>query len=161
MKIVKCIAGLCGITGSVFIGRYFGKAIAKEAFQKEKTGKEKFKNYYYMTNHWLDLKQNGISITDYFSDNNINTVAIYGMGEMGKRLIKELKNSNIEVKYVVDKNDSLVMDSDIKIITKESVFQPVDVLIVTATFAFNEIQKELEEKVSFPVISLEDVIYGI
>jgi len=161
MKIKECIMVLCSVAGGAFIGRRFGKTVAQESFQNEKAGKEKFKNYYYLANHWLDLKQNNISIAGYFEDNNINTIAIYGMGEMGKRLIKELKDSNIDVKYVVDKNENLVIDDDIKIVAKESIFQQVDALIVTATFAFNEIKKELEEKVSFPVISLEDVIYGV
>lgn len=161
MKVKENIRILCSFASGILIGVYFGKTISKEAFQKEKIGKEKFKNYYYMTNHWLDLKQNNISVVDYFINNNINTVAIYGMGEMGKRLIKELKNSNIKVKYVVDKNKNLDIDDDITLITKDDMFKQVDAIIVTATFAFDDIRKELKEKVSFPVISLEDIIYDI
>lgn len=162
MKMAKSIAAvLCSVTGGILLGEYLGKTIVKESLQKEKAGKEKFKNYYYMANHWLDLKQNNISIADYFINNNINSIAIYGMGEMGRCLIKELKNYNIDIKYVIDQNENLTIDDDIIVITPKSKFKKVDAIIVTATFAFDEIKKELEKKVFFPIISLGDVIYGV
>ena len=37
-------------------------------------------------NKWLNLNHDGKSLQKYFDDNYIKTVAIYGMGELGKRL---------------------------------------------------------------------------
>ena len=82
------------------------------------------------------------------------------MGEVGNRLYSELKDSSIKVEYAVDKNAGFIND-DLEIRDIDDDLQNVDAIIVTATFAFDEIIEDLEDKVSFPIISLEDVIYDI
>ena len=49
----------------------------------------------------------------------------------------------------------------LKIYSLEDDFENADVIVVTAIFAYSIIKKELAEKTNIPVISLEDVIYGI
>lgn len=119
---------------------------------------DKFKGYYNMLNQWLILKQEGKSLEKYFIDNNYKTIAIYGMGEMGNRLYDELKNTDIEIKYAVDQNAAGTY-SELEVLEKEDDFPEVDAMVVTATFAFDVIEEELSEKVEFPIVSLEDVVY--
>ena len=126
----------------------------------EDTRVDKFKSYYNMLNQWLLLKQEGKSLVKYFEDKGYKSIAIYGMGEIGNRLYDELKKSNIEVKYAIDKNATNTY-SDIKVCELEDDLAPVDVIIVTAIFAFDEIEKKLTEVVNYPIISLEDIIYEI
>lgn len=144
------VCGAAGFMGGVAVGN---KRVA-EKVQKL----DKFKGYYSMLNVWLALKQEGKSLEKYFIDNGYKTIAIYGMGEMGNRLYDELKNTSIEVKYAVDKEASSVY-SELNVIEKEDKMEKVDAMIVTATFAFDEIEEELNKLVEFPIISLEDVIY--
>lgn len=143
------------IAGAAAMGKFKGQAVD---VQMEKV--DKFKGYYNMLNQWLILKQEGKSLIEYFVNNNYKSVAIYGMGEMGNRLYDELKNSDIEVKYAVDKNVAGTY-SELEVIEKDDDFDVVDVMIVTATFAFDEIEGELREKVDWPIVSLEDVVYEI
>lgn len=155
--------GFLALTGAV-VGAAAG-AVAVNKLQKQAVDAtamkiDKFKGYYNMLNQWLILKQEGKSLEKYFTDNNYKTIAIYGMGEMGNRLYDELKNTGIEVKYAVDQNAAKTY-SELEVIDKEDDFAEVDAIVVTATFAFEEIEEELSEKVDFPIISLEDVVFEV
>ena len=145
-------------------GAGIGALMTRKLLNKSANGQDKkldkFKSYYNMLNQWLVLKQEGKSLTEYFVNNNINTIAIYGMGEMGNRLYDELKNSGIKVKYAIDKNaESTYSELDIRTLKDELPF--VDAIIVTAVFAFDDIEKEISSNVEYKVISLEDVVYEI
>lgn len=144
------------VVGAAGIGYLSNKQIAQKT---EKV--DKFKGYYNMLNQWLIIKQEGKNLSEYFKKNNYNSVAIYGMGEMGNRLYDELKGSEINVKYAVDKNAASTY-SELEVFDPDDCeYEKVDCIVVTATFAFDEISEKLEDEVSFPIISLEDVVYEI
>ena len=109
---------------------------------------------------WLRIRQEGKTLVEYFEKNDYKTVAIYGMKELGERLYDELENSGIEVRYIIDKNaDSIYADVDV--ITPDDDLEPVDVIVVTAIYYFDEIEEMLSEKVDYPVVSLEDILYEV
>ena len=154
-KAVKLVATLIsgmGI-GAILSGKILGKS------KEEKSKKvDKFKSYYNMLNQWVALEQEGKSLVEYFTQNSINTIAIYGMGEMGNRLYAELENSGIEVKYAIDKNaDNTYSQLNIKSLEDDLPY--VDAIVVTAIFDFSDIEEMLSSKTEFQIISLEDVIY--
>lgn len=154
--ITSVISGAIGVVaGGVTTSYLAGKQIEKKT---EKVNK--FKSYYNLLNQWLLLRQEGKSLVEYFKDNNYNSIAIYGMGEMGNRLYDELIASDIKIKYAVDKEPETAY-SELEVVGKDEVLESVDVMIVTAVFAFDEIKEELEGKADFPIISLEDVVYSI
>jgi lactate dehydrogenase-like 2-hydroxyacid dehydrogenase len=154
--LVGALSVMAGVAAGIAINR---KVMAKQIEESE-WKKNKFKNYYDMLNQWLMFKQEGKSLEKYFTDNNIKSISIYGMGEMGNRLYNELKDSNIKIKYAIDKFADNIY-SDIKVCNINDDLEEVDAVIVTATFAFNDIKEQMEEKFDFPIISLEDVIYSI
>lgn len=136
-----------------------GAVVNKQVIVKDKQV-DKFKGYYNMLVQWLTLKQEGKSLDEYFNENGFKTVAIYGMGEMGNRLYDELKNTEIEVTYAIDKNaETTYSELDVKNI--EDALPEVDVVVVTATFAFDEIVEDIEDKFTCPIVSLEDVVYEV
>ncbi len=154
--------GLAGFLGFAFgaAGAAAGVSYLKDKQIQQKGEKvDKFKGYYNMLNQWLILKQQGKSLEKYFDDNQYKTIAIYGMGEMGNRLYDELKDSGVTVKYAVDKNAATTYSELDVVDPEEATFDQVDCIVVTATFAFDEIEETLSEKVDFPVVSLEDVVY--
>lgn len=139
-------------------------AVSKKLNQKVKTETKYAQKHLAIMeifNQWLSIKQEGKSLTSFFEDYEYKTIAIYGMSFLGERLVQELKGSNIEVKYAIDKNaDNIYVDDlEVKNITDD--LPEVDAVIVTAVYFFDEIEEELSELVSYPVISLEDVVYGI
>lgn len=125
-----------------------------------KDKKKKMDSYYFLFNQWLIVRQEGKTLAEYFEKNNYKTIAIYGMKEFGERLYDELKDSGITVKYIIDKNAEAIY-ADVDIVTPEDTLEPVDAIIVTAVYYFDEIEEMLYEKTDCPVISLEDVLYEV
>lgn len=155
----KSTAVLTGLVG--FLAGSLGQGYLKNKQISERNKKvDKFKNYYNLLNQWLILKQSGKSLADYFENNNIKKIAIYGMGELGNRLLDELKDSEIEVKYGIDKQADYTY-ADIDMVSLDDDLEEVDAIVVTAIFAFEEISDELGGITSYPVLSLEDVIYEL
>ena len=106
---------------------------------------------------WMKLKQNGKSIAGYLKDNGYKTVAIYGMHYLGECLLNELKDSEIEVKYAIDRN-AWQITADVDVITLDDNLLEVDAIIVTAFWFFDTIEDELFKIADYPVLSLEEII---
>lgn len=153
-SVVGILGTVVGFVGGVTIG---GKLQDKPQNNKKV---EKFKSYYSVLNQWLFLKQHEKSLEEYFVNNQYKSVAIYGMGELGNRLYDELENSSIHVKYVVDK-EAMSVFSKVDVRELDEITDDIDVVVVTAFFAMEDIQPLVEDKVSCPVISLEDVVYEL
>lgn len=109
---------------------------------------------------WMQTKQEGKSITDYFHAHDIKSIAIYGMSFVGQRLYEELKNSDISVRYCIDKNATSIY-SDIVIVSPEDELENVDAIIVTAIYFYNEIEEQLEAKTNIEIMSLEDILFEL
>lgn len=125
--------------------------------------KEKIRTIYEpgfkVLNNWLKLKHSGKTLKKFFEDNYINTIAIYGMGELGIRLYEELSELDVEVLYAIDQNaDNIVGVENLEIITLNGNLKDVDAVIVTPIHFFDEIEKTLEEKGVKNIVSLEDVV---
>lgn len=153
VAVLSTLAGAAA--GAAVTGKIHGQTIEQKV---EKI--DKFKSYYNMLNQWLMLKQEGKTLEKYFIDNGYKTIAIYGMGEMGNRLYDELKASQIQIKYAVDKAAENTY-SEIEVVDGEDKMEAVDAIVVTAVFAFDEIESTLEKKVDWPIVSLEDIVYEI
>jgi hypothetical protein len=150
---VSLLAGAAA--GAATIGKIQGQAVEAKAKKVDQ-----FRGYYNMLNQWLVLKQEGKSLEKYFVDNGYKKIAIYGMGEMGNRLYDELKGSSVEIKFAIDKEAESIY-SDLEVIEKEELTskESVDVIVVTATYAYDEIEEEISGMVNCPVVSLDDVVY--
>ena len=83
---------------------------------------------------WITLYQKGISLKEYLNEIHVSTVAIYGFGKIGRMIVQELRDSNITVKYVIDKNADK-FKVDVPIITYEDIKEQVDLVIVTVVGA--------------------------
>lgn len=121
---------------------------------------EKHLALFLMMNQWVAVKQEGKNLADYFEKQGYKSIAVYGMSYAGERLLEELKGSDIQVQYGIDKNaDNIYMD--VNIVTMEDELKPVDAIVVTPIFFFDDIEEELSQKIDCPIISLEDVLYEV
>lgn len=116
----------------------------------------KFYEYFNILNTWLILKEEKKNFGIFFEQNHFNKVAIYGMGVMGRHLLRELKECRITVAYGIDRFSEM-MQSEILIKGFDESYYDVDVVVVTATFEFDQIVKKLNGKCVCPVISLKQV----
>lgn len=118
---------------------------------------DKITLYYRILNMWLEMKQKGKSGITYLQEKGIKRIAIYGMKELGERFYEEIKNTDIELVCVIDKNPDDVI-GDFVVISPEEEIPDVDAIIVTAEYYFSEILKQLKEKVNCPIYSLLGVL---
>lgn len=155
----KIVAGVLGVVIGAAGGAALSTNIAAESQRQQIKRTEKFRTYYNVLNQWLFLKQEGKSLEDYFVREGYKNIIIYGMGEVGNRLFKELEECHVTVKYCMDA-DAPVMDSNMKVVSEDSI-EGVDAVVVTAMFALDEIEEKLHKIVDCPVISLEEVVFGV
>lgn len=130
------------------------KIDAKEAELK------KFKLFFNLYGCWIAAKQRGKSVAEYLEHENMNTIAVYGMGDIGIRFCKELQGSKINIKYVMDQNMTLdtAFAPRIKL---EYELPKVDAIIVTPIMAFPQIKDTLSAKTDCKIVSIEDIIFGL
>ena len=113
--------------------------------------------FYRVLVQWMKLKQHDISIIKYFRDRNVSTVAVYGMKELGQLLCDELKGSEVEVKYAIDKNaDHFFSDIDLR--KPDDDLEQVDMVVVTVLTKNKEIIENLKKKMNCPVVTIVSVV---
>lgn len=154
--VVSVLSALIGaVVGAGTVGKRFNDKV-----QKINSMSNKHLALFLMMNQWVKIKQEGKSLAGYLDEKGYKKIAIYGMSYAGETLSEELRNTGIEVVYGIDKNvDSIY--SEIEIVSPEHDLRPVDAVIVTAITFFNEVEEELSEKVTCPIISLEDILYEV
>ena len=156
MKIrVSTIAvGILNLISGIAVGYSIGKTNSSEEEMKNKMLK-----YYVTLHNWIGKKQKNINLSSYFEKMGYNSVAIYGMKEVGERLYEELKDTKTEVKYAIDQNAESIY-ADIDVYSPDDDLPEVDVIVVTATYYYNSILNKIKDKIACPIISLDDVIAG-
>lgn len=99
-------------------------------------------------------------IKQFFYDNYYKSIVIYGMGYEGTKLYDELRDTDIQILYGIDKNADNIKVCDLKVVSIEEadIEQKVDAIVVTPFKYFAEIEAELEKKfLDVDIISLDDV----
>lgn len=106
---------------------------------------------------WLEIRQNGHFLDEYFRKNHIQTIGIYGMGVLGCRLYDELVNSDIQIKYLMDRNPK-GMDKIFKfsILGKEEL--DVDAIVVTVISSEKQVIDEIKTYGYENVIGLSAIL---
>lgn len=151
------VAVLSAILGGAFASASVYKVMNKE-IKKEKMIDGKNEAIIKTYSRWISLKQEGKSIAEYLKENGYRKVAVYGMHYLGENLYHELKDSDIEVTYAIDKNAANIT-CDIPIYTPDEALEEVDAVIVTAFYFYAEIEDELGNYLDCPILSLEDLLF--
>ena len=110
--------------------------------QYESTLKEvnRYRKKYEFMYQWMKLKQNGIELIEFFQDRKLESIAIYGMGDLGELLYKELEDNRI-IKFGIDRQ---LKQNKIPIYSLENVKEKVDA-IVTPVLITDEIEDQIYE----------------
>lgn len=151
---------IAGFAAGVGIGSFIAYTLTKyfEPRREEKT--DKFKSYYNMLNMWIELEEKGRTVDVLLREAGYKRIAVYGMGNMGKRLCKVLRGTSVEVLYGIDSYaGGDFMGVEIK--SAEDFLPEVDSVVVTIPFAFAEIKNKLEKKTECPVVSLEHILFEV
>lgn len=108
-------------------------------------------------NQWLALRQAGLSVSDYLRRKGVKKIAVYGYAEFGTHLLNELKNSDIKVSCIIDRQDKFAF-AGIEVIKPSEYRGNADLVIVTSVLHFKEIRDEFAKGCDCPVVSIEDIL---
>ncbi|MBR5337920.1 MAG: glycosyltransferase [Lachnospiraceae bacterium] len=103
---------------------------------------EKYSRLSVLLASWLERKKLGLSIADDLRDRCINSVAIYGMNELGRQAAFELRDSRFDVAYVMDRNPN-AESCGYKLLSLDDELEEVDAVIITVFKWASSIRREL------------------
>ena len=153
LSVLSAVAGAA--VGASTVGR-----LSADANTRIEKMSDKHLALFLLMNQWVSVKQKGRNLSTYFEKNGHKRIAIYGMSYAGERLLEELRSSNIEVAYGIDKKAEGVF-SEISILSPDDILEDVDAVVVTPIFFFDELAESLSSKLSCPILSLEDILYEV
>lgn len=134
---------------------YGSESILEEYREYKKSNK--FRYYYNLLNHWMDLKEQNGNIFDQY---NYKEVAIYGYGNLGKHLLHDIREKNICCKCIFDKNieNTQIFTNEMNVFLEK--VGSVDKIIVTPIFVYDAICEELCKMgiEKNRIINLEDML---
>lgn len=112
---------------------------------------------------WLENKNKNRTFADYFHECGYKSVAIMDAGDIGRILYEELKDSDIKVRWFVDRNAEGLHDIDgIPVRMLKDVFDmpTVDVICVSPVYDYEGINKYLvSHDAKYRTLCLKDAAY--
>ena len=133
-------------------------------------GRDDRKRYEYnflVVQKYLINKCNNREIVTFFKERNFKNIAIYGASELGKCVINDLADTDIQISCIVDQAYLNYPNGckGIKVISKKDLsnYDDIDIILVTVLYEFNDIVDALvEEGVDLDkIISITDVVYSL
>ncbi len=114
--------------------------------------------FYQILTKWMSLELEGKDITVTLKEKGYKNIAVYGYAELGQLLCRNLIKSGMNISYVLDKKVKRADDEGLIFYVPDESLAPVDAVIVTAVYYFDEIRLELESMGFVNVISLKNLI---
>ena len=112
---------------------------------------------------WLENKNAGKSFSKYLIDNGYMTIGIMDAGEIGKILYEELKKSEVEVKWFVDRNAEGIGQIDgkpVRLLRDVFLLEKVDIICVSPIYDYEKVYSYLvEHDPTICTLSLRDAAY--
>lgn len=155
MKKQIVIVILSSIVGGI-LGYLFAWNNRSKDLQSIRARQVKFEDYFAIVNKWLKLKNAGGKLQDFFIENGYKRIGIYGMGELGKRLYEELRCSDVEMVFAMDKG-GYNLPKELNMLTENAQIPLVDVIVVTPTFDYENIANVLKQKTQNKIISISEI----
>lgn len=110
---------------------------------------------------WLYLEQeNGVNLSCFFQKEQIRHVAVYGMAELGKRLLTQLRKEKMDVPFGIDRSSTGQFGNGCLICRPEDDFPDVDAIIITA-YDTSSIEQMLRKKFSGKIYTLEEIMDAV
>ena len=119
----------------------------------------RYQRGYFFLLKWIQMQDKTKSIQKFFEKNNIRTISIYGFGMHGHLFYQLMKNTDVEVKYAIDRQ-SKGMDGreDIPVFSLQDELPSCDAIVISLINDYVKIADELEGKTTASLISLYEVI---
>lgn len=111
----------------------------------------KINEYYKILDRWNNNEEKGQHLADIQIVKQAERIVVYGLGVLGKRLVKELTEWNKTVEYIIDRNDALVSYRGINICSLQNINllelekknKKQDLIIITVRDGERKIEREI------------------
>lgn len=109
---------------------------------------------------WVLRLLESLRISDELLDKGLTTIYIYGYGELGKLLIRELSDTGINIEAVIDRRAGQFDGGKMTVIQLEKADQRLPV-VVTAIYEYPDIEKRLKAFGFEKIYSLRSLLEGM
>jgi len=109
-----------------------------------------------LLNQWLLAYRAGIRVKDFFYKYGYKSVAVYGMGMLGRQLVDELKGV-VPIAYYIDRVEIPGMDSLKRVSMKEELPE-ADCIVVTVLSESDSIYEQLKTKTNAAIVDIREII---
>ena len=104
-------------------------------------------SYVEITNAFQYAYENRCHVIENIKKQNVQKIAVYGYGYFGQCLVKFLEDSDIRVRYVIDRDKDKYEKSVVPIFTLEESLPKCDLIVVTPMLDYEKIKNAIKEKV--------------
>ena len=110
---------------------------------------------------WIRLQQSGIRIEQLFQNRNIKNIAIYGYDMLAEILVYELDRSHISIKGIIDRRGDRININFPAFTLPQAIDLDIDSVVVCPVDDYQKIIADIEKYLTCPIVTMEDVVYGI
>lgn len=134
--------------------------ITKQELEREKAGVKRMGGLLALANRIIRANSQGKTISKTIEERGITSVAIYGMGEIGERIMEDiLLNSSVRLLYGIDiKAAELYMAVPVYTLQQAAGIEKPDLIILTVSGSNNSLRKEIQEKMSCEVMTIGELL---
>lgn len=113
---------------------------------------------YQTCKEWLIDYNLECDVAQYLKNQGVKKAAVYGLGEIGLILCEFLQKNGIQVLYAVDINaKKKIMDFPVYNL-KTKTFPETDIFIISISYEYEEILKQLEGMIKTRVMCIDEII---
>lgn len=148
--------------GSILVVMHTRYLILKKERHELKKDLRRMHKLFSIADRWLLLEISGDKIGKKIERKGYKTAAVYGMGELGIRLIEELKqNTSVEVLYGIDRNAERI-STYLPVYRLEDIHKhPHPELVVITAYGIDEgLKDNIRDAVGCDVMIIEEFING-
>lgn len=109
---------------------------------------------------WILRLLESVRISDALLCRGITTIYVYGYGELGKLLIRELSDTGIKIEAVIDRRAGQFDDGKIRVLPLEKA-DPGLPIVVTVVYEYSDIEKRLKAAGFEKIYSLRSLLEGV
>ena len=121
---------------------------------------EKFREMFMALNRIVECRGEGYPVGKRLNSKGIQRVAIYGAGYLGKRLMGELKEFDIETVFYIDRNAEYLTEK-IPVYKLDDAPVNIDAIIISLVKNYDTVRNCLREKYDVEIYTVEEITEGI
>lgn len=153
-KIILLIAYTMAVKS--IITKFLYRKVDEQYIREHKTPIQ-YRAYYNTLLLWHKVRLKGKNISEYFGESD--TIAVYGMGDIGKLICKELTANGKKALYGIDKNNAGIHpETNTRIYLCGEDLPHADCVIVSLAYLADEIVPSLDRYKFNKIVTIDEIL---